>query len=95
MKRLLRLLSLAVVGSGAVLLGGAVYEGWCRGFSPDFELGNWDPVIRGALGGASVAFGTLAYLYFGHAAEGRRRRQAFYAALRSVAVLTLSLCEMG
>lgn len=94
MKRFLRLLSLIAVGLGSVLAGGAFYEGYRRGFMPDLELGNWDPVIQGAIGVLSVILGTVAYLYFGHAVEGLRRRQSFAKALRGAAVLLLVLCEM-
>lgn len=93
MKKYLRLLALAAVAVGAVMLGYAVSEGFRRGFGFDLEYGNWDPVIIGAAGAAFLAVGAFAHAYFGHPEAGVRRRAAFLATLRRAAVWTLILTQ--
>lgn len=95
MKKFFRPLSLVAVAIGALLIAWATYQGWCRGWGFDLELGNWDPVYQALAGAASVAVGTYAWYYFGHAEKGMRRRKAILQALRSCAVLALVGCEMA
>lgn len=93
MKNLLRLLALAVVGFGALLLGYSVYEGLSRGFGINLD-GNWDPVIAGLLGLANLAVGTFAYYVFAHTAPGIRARTAILKGARATFVATLVLGEV-
>ncbi|HSD12054.1 MAG TPA: hypothetical protein VLC10_00715 [Patescibacteria group bacterium] len=93
MKKFLRLLALAAVAVGAVMLGYAVSEGFRRGFGFDLDYGNWDPVLIGAAGAALLAAGAFAHAYFGHPEAGVRRRKAFLATLRRAAVWTLVLAQ--
>lgn len=92
-KKLFRLLALAVVGFGALLLGYSVYEGLNRGFGIDLD-GNWNPAIAGLLGLANLAVGTGAYYVLAHTAPGVRFRKAVLKGLRATFVATLALGEL-
>lgn len=93
MKMLFRLLTLAVVGLGALMLGYSVYQGLNRGFGIDLD-GNWDPFIAGLLGLANLAIGTSTYYVLAHTAPGVRFRNALVRGLRATFVATLVLGEV-
>ena len=98
MKKLLRMLAIAAAIAGAVMVGYSLSVGFHRGFAVDLD-GNWDPALIGIAGAVIAASGMLAYFYFTHAEAGAGRRRSFLVtagkALRSMAVLALTLCEYG
>lgn len=92
MKTLSRLLALAVVGVGALLVGYSAYEGFKRGFGIDLD-GNWDPFLAGLAGIGLLSAGALAYYVIAHTAPGVRFGRAVLRGLRSFAVALLVTLE--